>query len=121
MLQIYMLKKIVFGQLVTKENGIDCKIPIVTGLVNKLQYDTDKQILEKMIEDVDQKTACFTVLVEKTDQNTKTTEIEKKISSTTGTVKKLVMIQKFRKLKKIVIQRLVTKTNLSTKLKVNEN
>ena len=47
------VKKIVFGELVTKENGIDCKIPIVTGLVNKLQYDTDKQILEKMIEDVD--------------------------------------------------------------------
>ena len=54
MLQMYMLEKqTMHSQLVTKDNDIDCKIPSVTELVNKLQYDTDKKNLEKMIEDFD--------------------------------------------------------------------
>lgn len=52
MLQMNMLKKTVDYQLVTKDNDIEGQITSVTGLVNKLQYDTVKQNIEKLIEDV---------------------------------------------------------------------
>ena len=52
MLQMNMLKKTVDYQFVTKDNDIEGQITSVTGLVNKLQYDTAKQNIEKLIEDV---------------------------------------------------------------------
>ena len=66
------------------------------GLVNKSQYDTDKQNTERKIEDVDKTIWSTTGLVKKTDANeipstsdlvkvtdydTKITEIENKIAN----------------------------------------
>ena len=55
-------------------------------LVTKTQYDSDKQSLEKKIEDVDKKITYTTGLFKKTDYNTEITEIENKIPSATRLV-----------------------------------
>ena len=45
------------NQLITKVNAIDRKIPSTSELVTKTQYDSDKQSLQRKIEDVDKKNA----------------------------------------------------------------
>ena len=42
-----MMIKIMFDQLVTKLNGIEGKIFRTTELIDKLQYDTEKQNMKK--------------------------------------------------------------------------
>ena len=39
--------------MVTKVNAIDTKVPNLSRLVTKTQCDSDKQVLEKKVEDVD--------------------------------------------------------------------
>ena len=41
------IKKVVYDKLVTKVNAVDTKIPTTIGLVNKTQYNSNKQDLEK--------------------------------------------------------------------------
>ena len=45
-------KKTVFGQVVTKVIGIEAKLPITIGLLDKPQFDNDKQNIRKQVEDV---------------------------------------------------------------------
>ena len=68
--------------MVNKINTIDTKIPSTIGLVTKTQFDSDKQSLEKEIEDVDNTSG----LVKKTDYSTKITEIPNDIPSIKGLV-----------------------------------
>ena len=62
------------------------KLPSTFGLVYKIQYNFDKQNLEKRIEDVDKKIPSTTELIEKTDYNTSVTEIKNKIPNITALV-----------------------------------
>ena len=48
-----VVKKTGYGKLVIKVSAIDTKVP--RGLVNKTQYDSDKQGLEKKIKNIDRK------------------------------------------------------------------
>ena len=45
--------------MLTKDNAIDTKMSITSGLVTNTQYDSDKQRLEKKIEDVDKKNSYY--------------------------------------------------------------
>ena len=58
--------KRLFDKLVTKVNTIDTKLPSTRGLVSKPQYDSDKQGLEKEIEDVNRKILNNSELIKKT-------------------------------------------------------
>ena len=69
-----VVKKTGYGKLVIKVSAIDTKVP--TGLVNKTQYDSDKQGLEKKIKNID-----------------------RKIVNTNGLGKKMTTTQKLQKLK----------------------
>ena len=60
-----------FDKLVTKASAIDTKVPSTSGLIFKKQYDSNKQNLEKKIEDIDKE--ILSGLVKKTDYNTKNT------------------------------------------------
>ena len=80
-----IVKKL-YNQLVTNANAINTKIPSTSGLFTKTKYDSDKQGLEKIIEDVDKKIPITSGLVQKTDCNTKITEIENKMLSVIGLV-----------------------------------
>ena len=52
-------KNIKSNTLKTKENNLEMKIPDATTLIRGIQYNTDKQNLEKNIGDVDRKdTRC---------------------------------------------------------------
>ena len=55
------------NQLAAKGNAIDTKIPSTSGLVTKTQYDSDKQGLERKIENVDKKKPNTSRLVKKID------------------------------------------------------
>lgn len=56
------------NQLVTKVNNIEENISATTGLINKSQYDTDTQNLEKRCKDlIKKKQPNVTGLVKKTD------------------------------------------------------
>ena len=59
------MKKAVCNQLVTKVNGVKSKILSITGFINQLHYDTDKQNQEKKIEDANQKICDTNRLVKK--------------------------------------------------------
>ena len=48
-----VVKKAVYNQLATNVNATDTMIPITSRLVSKTQYNSDKQGLEKKIEDFD--------------------------------------------------------------------
>ena len=93
-----IVKKL-YNQLITNVNAINTKIPSTSGLFTKTKYDSDKQGLEKIIEDVDKKIPITSGLVQKTDCNTKITEIENKmlriigLVSTTAINTLLVLIQ----------------------------
>ena len=93
-----IVKKL-YNQLITNANAINTKIASTSGLFTKTKYDSDKQGLEKIIEDVDKKIPITSGLVQKTDCNTKITEIENKmlriigLVSTTAINTLLVLIQ----------------------------
>ena len=59
-----MLKKL-YDKFVTKFNAIDNQIPSVTEFVSKTHYDSDKQVLERKIKDVDKKIPNTNGLVKK--------------------------------------------------------
>ena len=50
-----IVRKILYDLLVTKVDAFDTKIPSISGLVTKMQYDSDKQGFEKKIVHVDEK------------------------------------------------------------------
>ena len=70
-----------FNKLVIKVNAIDTKAPSTAELVTKIQYDSEKQALEKSIKDV--------------DYNTKITEIKNKIPSATELVTTTILKTRF--------------------------
>ena len=80
-----IVKKL-YNQLITNANAINTKIASTSGLFTKTKYDSDKQGLEKIIEDVDKEIPITSGLVQKTDCNTKITEIENKMLSIIGLV-----------------------------------
>ena len=49
--------------ITAKINAVDVKVPSISGLVSKTQYDPDIQNLEKKIENVDKKIPYTTELV----------------------------------------------------------
>ena len=65
------VKKTVYDKLMIKSNAIDTKIPSTTELVNKTQYNLDKQGPKNNIEDVDIQIPNASGLVKKTGSNTK--------------------------------------------------
>ena len=75
------VKSTMFNKLVIKVNAIDTKAPSTTELVTKVQYDSEKQALEKSIKDV--------------DYNTKITEIKNKIPSVTELVTTTILNTRF--------------------------
>ena len=62
---------VVKSQMLSKANAADIKIPSATGVVTKTQYESDRQGIEKNINDFDKTTLNISGLVEKTDYNTK--------------------------------------------------
>ena len=62
-----VLKKTVYDKLVINVDAIDTKIPTTSGLVTKTRYDSDKQSLEKNIEDAGKKIPYTSGLIKKTD------------------------------------------------------
>ena len=66
----------IHNQFVIKVNVICTKIPSTSELVTETQYDSDKQGLERKIEHVDKNITNTSGLIEKTDYDTKITEIE---------------------------------------------
>ena len=62
-----VLKKTVYDKLVINVDAIDTKIPRTSGLVTKTRYDSDKQSLEKNIEDAGKKIPYTSGLIKKTD------------------------------------------------------
>ena len=75
------VKNTMFNKLVIKVNAIDTKAPSTTELVTKIQYNSEKQALEKSIKDV--------------DYNTKITEIKNKIPSATELVTTTILSTRF--------------------------
>ena len=82
-----------YDKLVTKVNAIVTKVQIVSGLVSKTHYDSDKQNLEKKIENFNKKILntigtektiiWITDLVSTTVLSAKATEIENEIPDIT--------------------------------------
>ena len=62
-----VLKKTVYDKLVINVDAIDTKIPTTSGLVTKTRYDSDKQSLEKNIEDAGKKIPYTSGLIKKAD------------------------------------------------------
>ena len=69
-----VIKKIEYDKLVAKVNGIDN-----TNFVSRTKYEKDGSDFEDKIDKLDKKIPDITNLVKKTDFNTKATEIEGKI------------------------------------------
>ena len=115
-----IVKKTAHDKLVVKGNAIDTKTPKTSGLVTKTKFDSDKQRLEKNIEDPDKKIPNTSKLVKKNDYKTKTAEIENKIPSVTGLVTTAALNTKATATeienKILDITNLATKTFLITKL-----
>ena len=74
-----VVKKAVYGKLVTKVNSID-----TTEFVLKTKYDTDKSDLEKKISDAGKRIPDTSDKAKERDLKAKITEIEGKIPSITG-------------------------------------
>ena len=82
-----------YDKLVTKVNAIVTKVQIVSGLVSKTHYDSNKQNLEKKMKNFNKKILnttgtektilCITDLVSTTVLSAKTTEIENEIPDIT--------------------------------------
>ena len=66
-----------YDQLLTKVNGIEGKISNTNWLINKSQYETDKEnLLKKRIKDVDKEIPNTTSLFKNIDRDIKITETE---------------------------------------------
>ena len=78
-----VVKKTEYNKLVTKIDNID-----TTNFVKKNKYEKDGSGFEDEINKIDNKIPEVTSLVKKTDFNTKVTEIEGKISDVTSLVTK---------------------------------
>ena len=72
-------RKTEYNKLVAKVDNID-----TTNFVKKNKYEKDGSDFEDKINKIDKKTLDISSVVKKTDFNTKVTEIEGKIPSTTG-------------------------------------
>lgn len=75
------------------------------SVINKTEYDTDKQNFVEKIEDVQKR-------ISSTDCNTKITEIERKILDVTGLIKKTNIDTKLRKNKKKTIREWLKKNQI---------
>ena len=74
-----VVKETVYDKLVAKVNNI-----ATIGFVLKTKYETDKSDLKKKISDADKKISDTSGLVKKSDYNAKISEIESKILSISG-------------------------------------
>ena len=77
-----VFKNTEFNTLKTKVNKLEKQISDATILIYVYQYNTDKQNLEKIIADVDEKIPDTSSLVTTTVLNTKINEAENKIPNT---------------------------------------
>ena len=102
-----VVKKGVYGKLVTKVNDID-----TSGFVLRTKYDTDKSELENKIADTSD-------LVKKTDYKTKITEIEGKIPDVSNLATKTALTTVENKIPDV--GNLVKKTDYNTKVTEIEN
>ena len=109
------VKKTLYDILVIKGNATDTKIPSSTGSVIKIQIDSDKQGLEKKVEDVDKNTTNTSGLVKMTDCNIKITEIENETPIVAGLITTEVLNKKATEIK----NKIPSITNLATKAAVN--
>ena len=100
---------------------IEVKIPSTIVVVNKSQYDIHKQHIEKKI--VIKKVADTSVLVKKTDFNTKLTGITNQKQSTSGLVKKTGYNIKIKEIENEIPNStgIVSKTNFNTTVTEIEN
>ena len=62
-----IVKKTVYGKLITKVNAIDAKIPNTNELVTKRQCDSNKQGLEKKIDDFHKNIPSTSIFFKETD------------------------------------------------------
>lgn len=72
-----------YNKLVIKVNDTGINLSSTTELVTKVQYDFDKQVLEKKIKEVDKKVANTSELLKKLDYKKQITQNESKIASGT--------------------------------------
>ena len=100
-------KKTVYDKLVAKVNSIDTSAFVLKTYDTDKKYDTDKTELEKKISDT-------SGLVKKTDYNAKITEIEGKIPSTSGLAKNAALTAVENKIPNI--NSLVRETDYDTKI-----
>ena len=84
------VKNTLCDKLAIKVNAIDTNISSTRGLVTKTQDDSDKQGIEKRIEDVDKKIPNTSELVNKTYYNVKITGFKNKIPRTTPDITNLI-------------------------------
>ena len=112
-----IVKKPAYDKLVIKVN------PSTGGLITKTQYDSDKQGLEKNIEDVDKKIHNTTGLVRKADYNTKIAEIENRTPDTTDLATNLALNTKATEVESKIpdITNVTTQAALSAKATETEN
>ena len=92
-----VFKKTKFNTIKTKVNNLEKRIPDAATSVYINQCNTGKQNLEKIIGNVNEKIPYTSGLVTTTVLNTKTSEVENKITSAGGLVKKkqiMTLIQK---------------------------
>ena len=85
--------------MIIKVNPIHTNIASTGGLITNTQNDSDKQSLEKKIEDVDKMIPNTLGLAKKTDYKTKIVDIENKIPGVTGLVTTTVLNKKPQRLK----------------------
>lgn len=79
-------KKTTYEKFVTKVNALGRKILCTSGLVSKTHYYSEKQNLQKKIENLDAKIPNASELIKKNSLNTKITEVKNKILSIIGLV-----------------------------------
>lgn len=93
----------VYDILAFKVNDIKTKKANTSGLITKTQYESDKQGLEKKIEDADKVVPNTRGLVKKSDYSVNITEIKNKISSITGIVTTAMLNIKVTKIEKKIL------------------
>lgn len=98
-----MLSKRLYKLLVTKFSAFDTKLSSTSGLVTKTKFDSDKEGLQKKIENVYKKIRSTSGLV-----TTQKLQIENKIPSVTGTL--LLLLLSMQKPQKLKIKYLITLT-----------
>ena len=109
-----VVKKTVYGKLVTKVNNID-----TTGFVLKAKYGTDKSNLEKKISSAEKNIRGTSRLVKETDLSFKVSEIETKIPIISSLVTYTALTAVENKIHDI--SSLVKNTDLNTKIREIES